>query len=214
MNAALSPIAQAAGFQPAHMFGRTVPNIPTPKALAPKLTIRTMFQAQATPETLALAIDGATLLTGPEIATIVDPLTQALEAFRTGQPIYMDWVRLCTAVNVGTAIDDQGVVRGLRAEFDAAFEVLDAIGARMGTLPETWKPGPLWAAELQVMRDLVRLHKFQLQNLSCREFHRARKQAEGRVRSSGGMTYANGAGGMSGRSTDGKKTGGGACVGQ
>ena len=44
--------------------------------------------------------------------------------------------------------------------------------------------------------------------------HRARKQAVGRVRSSGGMTYANGASGMSGRSTDSKKTGGGACAGQ
>lgn len=202
MNASLNPIAKAAGFQPAHMFGRTVPSIPAPKALAPKLTIRTGFQAQTAPETLALAIDGATLLTAPEINTIVGPLTLAVEAFRTGRPIYMDWVRLCTAVNVGTAIDDQGVVRGLRAEFDAAFEVLDAIGARMGTLPKDWKPGPLWANELQTMRDLVRLHKFQLQNLSCREFHRARQQAVGRVRSAGGMTYENGASGMSGRSAN------------
>ena len=143
-------------------------------------------QRAAPKKTWAIAKYGATRLTPAELEHYIRPGREAVEAFRVARSTYAHWLRLCTMVNTGQAIESQGIVRGLAAELDAAHDALQAIGDRMDT-PDGWKPGALRAEELHAIQRLVAHHAFQLRNLSRAEHARAYELALARVRSAGGQ---------------------------
>jgi len=134
---------------------------------------------------LLVAANGASLLTPAELRHITGPMTDAVRAFRRSAGTYTDWLRLCTARNVGQAIEDGGVVRGLQEILDEAHTVLLHISWRMET-PAGWRPGALHAPEIRAIANLAEKHTFQLRQLSYSEYQTAYRLATSRVLSDGG----------------------------
>jgi DNA recombination-dependent growth factor C len=95
------------------------------------------------------------------------------------------WLRLCTFVNVGLAIEDQGIVRGLKEPLMEAHFALQSMSARMEKTG-IWVPGALRAIELEAIRALVDWHLAQLSKLSNSEYDAAYDLARGHVTSAGG----------------------------
>lgn len=132
-----------------------------------------------------VAIRNATKLTTHEIEHYIVPSRRAVEAFRFGKGSFKDWLRLCTLVNVGMAIEDGGVVKGLRGELAVALHALEEIGTRQDG-PTGWKPGALRATELEAIRMLIVTHEFQLRQVSYGEHQEAYRLATARVKCDGG----------------------------
>lgn len=129
----------------------------------------------------------ATKLTGREILAHLTPLRHCIEQARKGKLTESQWVVMCTAANVGRAIDDLGVVRGFGPQLDDANAALQAMNDR-ATQRETqpWQPPTLRATELAAIREMATLYAFQLKQLSYGEYQQAFHKAIARVRSSGG----------------------------
>lgn len=109
----------------------------------------------------------------------------AVEAFRLGRGTLAHWLRLCTMVNVALAIEDKGIVKGLKSQLMEAHFALQAISDRMDKTG-AWVPGALRAVELEAIRALVDWHLFQLSKLSNSEYDAAYALARGHVTSAGG----------------------------
>lgn len=135
---------------------------------------------------LEIAKRNVALMTSAEIAQKIDSGKRAVEAFRTGRGTFAHWLRLCTHVNVGLAIETKGIVRGLEAQLMDAHYALQAISDRMEKSPGVWMPSALRATELESIRALVDWHAFQMSKLSYREYADAYNLAVGRITSSGG----------------------------
>ena len=110
---------------------------------------------------------------------------QAVEAFRLGRGTLAHWLRLCTFANVGLAIEEQGIVRGLNEPLMEAHFALQSMSARMEKTG-IWVPGALRAIELEAIRALVDWHLAQLSKLSNSEYDAAYDLARGHVTSAGG----------------------------
>lgn len=135
-----------------------------------------------------VAVLRASKLTTKELMTIITPIRHSVEQARQGKLTEGQWVVLCTAMNLGRAIEDQGVVRGLGDALDAIKTSLQAIGDRAtDTGAQPWSPPTLHAAELAHLRELTDLHVFQLKQLSYGEYREAFRIAVARVASSGGQ---------------------------
>lgn len=141
------------------------------------------------PETLHTAVQGALKLDDAEINAVIAPMSAAVHSMRRGVGTFADWLSLAGAVNVGDSIERQGIVKGLAAELAAGRAALQAIADRISTADDIephWRAPTLYANEIAALTDLVRWHKYQLQNLSYSEFVAARTNAIARVKSSGG----------------------------
>ena len=137
----------------------------------------------------AAAVEGSSALDAQEIAAVIDPLRRAVDALRTGAASFDDWLRLASVVNIANAIERQGVVRGMASELAKCEAAVQAIGDRTGDTHATWKSPTLYAAEIVATSDLVHWHKFQLEQLSYKEYAQARDYAVAKVRSSGGRAF-------------------------
>ena len=139
--------------------------------------------------TMNAALRRATRLTARERALVMDPTRAGVAALRQGVATYEQWAYVCSAIQVGLAIEAQGIVRGLQAHMQAADQALQAVYARVTAPAE----GPTWGRatalrfdELEAITDAVDLHDWQLQQLAAKEFHRAVKLAEKSIRKAGG----------------------------
>jgi hypothetical protein len=105
-----------------------------------------------------------------------------------GRGIRSDWVTLCSATNVAKAIESYGVVRGIAGHLDDIEAILLTLAERAGENkhPPTWRAPALRFDEIDAIRLLVDLHRYQLQNVSHGEYHKACTLAVARVRSGGG----------------------------
>lgn len=144
---------------------------------------------------IADAQSRAAKLTHKELRGMLDPLHHAITQARRGLLVEQQWLQLCTALNVGQAIEAGGVVRGLTAQLDAAHDALQAISLRAtGTVQPyqaaPWKCPTLYATELAALDTLATVHTFQLKQLSYGEYQTAWKLATARVRSDGGQVIA------------------------
>lgn len=159
------------------------------------ITVLQRVNTLLTPTTVLAAVEGSSALDEQEIASVIDPLRRAVDALRTGTAIYDDWLRLASVINIANAIERQGVVRGMASELAKCEAAVQAIGDRTGDTDTTWKSPTLYAAEITAIGDLVHWHKFQLEQLSYKEYARAHDYAVAKVRSSGGkairITHAN-----------------------
>lgn len=135
--------------------------------------------------TLQLVTRRVALLTDTELAVTLEPLQTAFKALREGVATQWQWQLLASAINCAQAIDKQGVVKGLHQHLHAAEMALQAIGQRAMASGQ-WQPAALYFQEIDDLRDAIGFHKFQLQQLSLGEVHKAVNYAESEVRSSGG----------------------------
>lgn len=137
--------------------------------------------------TMTAAMTNASKLTEAEIRGRIIPAHRAVDAFRQGRGTYEQWLILATCVNLGRAIESGGIVRGLLRELEQANATVQAIADRMEQKETAgWRPGALHWQELEALRTLVRVHSFQLHQVSYGEYTEAYRLATARVQSSGG----------------------------
>jgi hypothetical protein len=105
-------------------------------------------------------------------------------AMREGRATEMDWSVLGGSVDVGLAIERQGVVRGLSDPLATAEIALQSI-YRRAMVPGDWQSPTLHHHEIEALNEFVTLHAFQVNQLGRREFLRAIEAAAGQIRSTG-----------------------------
>jgi len=138
------------------------------------------------PDTMSAAMARATLLTEGEQAELLAPARHAFERMRQGQAGEADWVHLVTACAIALAIEDGGVVKGLAEVLTEADLALAAIAQRAMDSGTGWKPPTLYAAEILQLQTLIRMHAFQLSEITWGEHRKAQKHAVSSVVSRGG----------------------------
>ncbi len=130
-----------------------------------------------------------TRLSPAELEHILVPLQGAVASARTASATYEQFVQLTTAVHKARAIDDSGVVRGLRTMVDGAEEALNAIGSR-AQASGTWSAPTLYGHEMVALDDLAWAYRLMLLEVTYSEFHRAEQLAIARVKSAGGKAIS------------------------
>jgi len=135
---------------------------------------------------LAHLFTHASKLRPHEIQGLMTPKRAALQAARTAALTESGYNDLCTALNIGEAIQSLGVVRVDPAHLAKARDVLEQMGDRMDT-PSGWRPHALRWDELEALDVLLTIHQVQLQELQYNEYQAACRLAESRVASSGGI---------------------------
>lgn len=125
---------------------------------------------------VAMATARATRLTAAERDQVMNPLRGAVAALRRGVATEFEWQLAVSAVNIGDAIEKQGVVRGLAEHLRSIDLALLEIGKRARSSGD-WRPPALYYEERDLMDLLVDLHNHQVKNLSYGEFIRARDKA-------------------------------------
>jgi hypothetical protein len=134
---------------------------------------------------MAIAQSRATRLTAAELDVVLGPLRSAVAALRQGVANELEWSLAVTAVNIGDAIETQGVVRGLAGHLRSIDLALQEIGKRARSYGD-WRPPALYYEERDLLDLLVDLHDHQVKSLSFSEFSRARDKAIAQTRSTPG----------------------------
>lgn len=148
--------------------------------------------------TVDMARCRATLLTQAEQTNVLKPAAEGFERMRRGQATETDWLHLVTICAIGLAVEDGGIVRGLREVLSEADLSLAAIGLRATQGGTGWRAPTLYVAEIQQLQTLLRMHTFQLSQISWGEHRKAWKAAAGSVVANGGRAIKalQGAGGV------------------
>ena len=139
----------------------------------------------ADPFAFGTALTKAARLTPAEVATTIAPARACATLLSQGVATEDQHTVLHTAFHVALGIEDSGIVRGFRAEFESALAAIDAIEAR-STAGGAWRQSALYAHELASIREAVRWHAFQLQHVSAGELHAVANKLIAQTRSSGG----------------------------
>lgn len=144
------------------------------------------------PETpMQRAASNAGLLLPHEIDRLMGRAEPAAERMATGRGTFADLAALGGAAVIAQAIEATGVVRGLGQHLGQISETLEAIGHRGGARPDVpladtqWTPPALRSSEMDDVRLLARLLRFQLGQISWGEYKTALKRATGHLRSEG-----------------------------
>ncbi len=137
---------------------------------------------------IALAMARATRLTFAEREQIMVPLRAAVAALRQGVATEYEWMVAVTAVNVGDAIERQGVVRGLAGHLKEIDRALQGIRQR-AMESATWHAPALYYEERDLLDLLLDLHNHQVRNLSFGEYTRAVDKAVQQTRAAGGRVF-------------------------
>ena len=101
--------------------------------------------------TMARARKAATLLTKPEIEEILEPLHQCEKRLREGVATEDQVIILASNMRIALAIEDQGIVRGLRHHLQPALDALETVHARANATGR-WVPTALSFHELDAVR--------------------------------------------------------------
>ena len=96
---------------------------------------------------------------------------------------------MAATLTIAASIEKQGVVKGLACLLAEVDEVLDAIEGRavQGLTAGSWRAPVLRGEEIRRRQEFLRVHQFQLEQLSYREYRQACAQAVARVRCGGGV---------------------------
>lgn len=135
---------------------------------------------------VSIATQNAARLTPAAVDGTIAPLQAAFAALRQGIASEDDWSVCAGAVELGLAIEEQGVVRGLEQHLRGAEEALRDIKAR-ATAAGTWSAPTLHGHEIAWLDDLTWLHRRQLEQLSYREWREAHTRALRKVLGEGGQ---------------------------
>ena len=131
---------------------------------------------------VALATARATRLPPAERDQVMAPLRDAVAPLRAGVASELGWWHAVSAVNVGDAIETQGVVRGLAGHLRSIDLALQEIGKRARSTG-AWAPPALYYEERDLLDLLVDLHGHQIRSLSFGEFSSALDKAIAQTRS-------------------------------
>ena len=131
------------------------------------------------------ALFGATKLMECEIKSTLAPALECETRLREGVATDDQHTVLYTILLVAQGIEDSRIVRGLREQIASALQAMDAIRAR-ATASGAWCPTALYSYELAAIREAVRLHEFQLQQVSAGELHAIATKLIARTASTGG----------------------------
>jgi hypothetical protein len=134
---------------------------------------------------LTVAINAATLLTASEREQLLAPPLAAMQALRTGQCTETGWLHLVTCGHVALCIEEQGIVRGLKAELAESDQALVHIVER-ATASGVWKAPTCYGHELAAVSTMLTLHAFQIGKLSAKEYRNAVALAKARHLTQGG----------------------------
>lgn len=149
----------------------------------PRKPYRPKYKPDVNP--IELAILRAAALTPAEVEITMQPIAPALQALREGRASHDDWDNLQGMTTAALAIEAKGIVKGLRSVMQAAHDALANIYDR-SQLHDGWRPTALYAPELAAITEAVRLHRWQLAQLSGGEYHAAIRRAVGQVQQQGG----------------------------
>jgi len=122
-----------------------------------------------TGNTLQLARSRASLPTQQTLDAIIDTLKGCFAALRTATVSEMQFAVLKGAISTATAIERQGVVKGLTRVTQEADAALDSVWNRI-TRHGLWQPTGLHYQELVAISDFVNLHIWQIRQLSHGEY--------------------------------------------
>ena len=148
-----------------------------------KTTARRRRVVPANP--IALALHKATGFTPVELSRIEAQLRGHFDALRSGDGTRHHFAGVCTACELGSAIESRGVVRGLREQFREAERLLLELKGK-AEIGGGWINPILTGPQLSQLDEMVDLHLFQLKQLSYGEYQAAWRLMVGRVTSSGG----------------------------
>lgn len=95
---------------------------------------------------------------------VLDLLGKALQALRQGVATEFDWSVAAGSVSVATAIENQGIVRGLREHIATTDRALQAIYDR-AMRTGTWCRTALWFDEMDALANFLSIHRFQVDQL-------------------------------------------------
>lgn len=129
-----------------------------------------------------------TKLTVDELATAIAPAYSALAAMREGVATQAQWIDLASAVEISLAIEDRGIVRGIRGHIKLAEAALLSIYKRSMN-DDGWHAAGLRFEEIDHVGGFVDLLHYQMEQLSAAEVNDAFKRACGRVFSDGGRMF-------------------------
>lgn len=128
-------------------------------------------------DTMQVALHRAAKPSRDDRAEILAKLDGAVRALCTGMATELDWSIAAGSLAVATAIERQGVVRGLQEHLAVIEQVLQAIYDRC-RLPALWLRPVLAVQEVDAVRLLLELHAFQLGQLGRAELLAAMGAAE------------------------------------
>jgi hypothetical protein len=135
--------------------------------------------------TLAIAASRASKLSHEQLEGILQPLHEAHKALREGVATRTQWAIAASAVEVALGIEKQGVVRGLREHLKTAEQCLHAVQLR-ALATGSWKAPTHYFYELESIAEAVRLHTYQLEQLSEGEVRTVIRRAVAEISSAGG----------------------------
>lgn len=135
---------------------------------------------------LGIAVLRATRLSAAEIAGTIAPARECEARLREGAATDDQHVVLYTMLLVARGIEDSGIVRGLREHIDSALQAMAAIRAR-ATASGAWRPTALYYYELDAIREALRLHEYQLGQVSAGELQAIAQKLIARTTSTGGQ---------------------------
>lgn len=121
--------------------------------------------------TAHVAIFGATALTADEINQIIDPSRKYLLTAVNNGLTNAGFVDLQTAMHAAIAIEDSGIVKGLRSEFEAGVAALDR-AHDICMASGTWEQCVISDECATIIDNALNMHEFQLQHLSAPEFQK------------------------------------------
>ena len=126
-----------------------------------------------------------TCLTAAEVHTTLAPAWACLASLRDGVATEDQHTVLATHLAIAMAIEDSGIVRGMREHFDSAMAALAAIRAR-ALASGAWLPQQLEFHEIDALAEAVDLHRHQLAYVSSGELRDITAKLIARTRSTGG----------------------------
>lgn len=136
--------------------------------------------------TLDVARQRASRLTEAEIAETTAPHRLAAQRLREGVATEKEHNIFLTMVLISLAIEDSGLIRGMRLHLEATKAALQAIGDR-ARAAGTWRTGALSFSELEAIDTALWLHTEQLRHLAWIELHNIVKKFLAQHRTAGGQ---------------------------
>lgn len=138
-------------------------------------------------DTMQLAMRRASKVPAQEIAEVMAPIAASFKAMREGVAAEDQWMVLAGTVELGLAIERDGVVKcGFGGHLQAAEQALAGI-KRRAMASGAWKPTALYYQEIEAIDTFIWLHQTQqLENLSESEWRRAHQRALAMVLGAGG----------------------------
>lgn len=134
---------------------------------------------------MAIALAKASRFTPAEMQRMEEHLKGHLAALREGRATRVNFAGISTATELALAIEDQGVVRGLAEHLERAEVAMHSV-RRRSDFASGWRTPTLHWHEIDALNEMLRLHLFQLEQLSYGEYQAAWRLMVGRVTSKGG----------------------------